>query len=374
VLSIFYIVITFLPRHTESWILAVTHEASATGSVRAFIAAVERFRLAGQVTVVAKDGGALLQDLGEGTWLRPWTGVAQLRRAARVQSLAGTAPLVERWIADRVVSQVRPDVVYVNTVLSSEYVSAAHRQGVRAVLHVHEQEPLLSWALHRNRVDITRTETVVPARIVANELAALGCPKITVLPGPVDLSSKPRQLKDPPWPTGSHRVLTVASMTSEKGTDDILEVADRLRRVGERPVHYVWVGPGERLATMREVTRRKGLNVTWVGAVRNPLDYMAAADLFVLPTHREVQGLVLLDAASMGTPCVAYASGGIPDLLNSQEALAPTGDIDALVDRVRESLQSADCRQRLAAAAAMLLPEREQRHWQQCLWAGMAAL
>jgi glycosyltransferase involved in cell wall biosynthesis len=263
---------------------------------------------------------------------------------------------------------VRPDVIYVNTVLSSEYVGVAHRRGVRAVLHVHEQEPLLSWALRRNRVDITRTETVVPARIVADELTALGCPKITVLPGPVDLSSTPRQLMDSPWPTGSHRVLTVASMLPEKGTDDILEVADRLRRVGERPVHYVWVGPGDRLATMREVTRRKGLNVTWVSAVRNPLDYMAAADLFVLPTHRDVQPLVLLEAASMGTPCVAYASGGVPDLLNSEEALAPTGDIDALVDLVRESLQSADRRHRLTAAASVLLPEREQRHWQQRLW------
>jgi glycosyltransferase involved in cell wall biosynthesis len=59
--------------------------------------------------------------------------------------------------------------------------------------------------------------------------------------------------------------------------------------------------------------------------------YLVAADVFVLPSRREPQGLVVLEAMAMGTPVIGSATGGIPDMVSADVGyLFPPGDANAL--------------------------------------------
>jgi hypothetical protein len=57
-----------------------------------------------------------------------------------------------------------------------------------------------------------------------------------------------------------------------------------------------------------------------------------AADLFVMPSLEEAFGQTALEALACGVPVVAYAAGGIPDMVRHEQTglLAPVGDSVAL--------------------------------------------
>jgi glycosyltransferase involved in cell wall biosynthesis len=75
--------------------------------------------------------------------------------------------------------------------------------------------------------------------------------------------------------------------------------------------------------------------------------HLAAADVFVLPSRSEPQGMVVLEALAMGTPVIGSTSGGIPDMVSSDVGFVfPAGDADALAAAIMEAH---DDRERLDA-------------------------
>ena len=60
-------------------------------------------------------------------------------------------------------------------------------------------------------------------------------------------------------------------------------------------------------------------NVMFTGFVDNVGDYLAAFDVFVLPSNREGIGSVLFDAMDRALPVVASRVGGVPDIVHDGE-------------------------------------------------------
>ena len=69
-------------------------------------------------------------------------------------------------------------------------------------------------------------------------------------------------------------------------------------------------------------------NLTFTGFVDNVGDYLAAFDVFILPSNREGIGSILLDAMEQGLPVVASRVGGVPDIVHRRR--------ERLADRSRE--------------------------------------
>src|SRR5205823_8936237 len=68
-------------------------------------------------------------------------------------------------------------------------------------------------------------------------------------------------------------------------------------------------------------------------------DWMAASDLFCLPSLREGCPNVVLEALSCGRPVVASHVGGVPELLDEATgAMPPPGDADALAGALERTL------------------------------------
>lgn len=65
-----------------------------------------------------------------------------------------------------------------------------------------------------------------------------------------------------------------------------------------------------------------------------PEEFMAAADVFVLPSYREGFGSVVIEAAACGIPSIASRIYGLTDAVeeNVTGLMHPPGNIDALVD------------------------------------------
>jgi glycosyltransferase involved in cell wall biosynthesis len=66
------------------------------------------------------------------------------------------------------------------------------------------------------------------------------------------------------------------------------------------------------------------------------LDLLPGFDLFILPSRYEGQPLSLLEALSVGLPCIASAVAGIPDILGEGRygSLVPAEDPAALADAI----------------------------------------
>ena len=80
---------------------------------------------------------------------------------------------------------------------------------------------------------------------------------------------------------------------------------------------------------------------------------LADADIFAFPSRSDGQGLALTEALAAGLPCVAAASGGIPELITDSHngLLVAREDVRALAGALRLLAEDTVLRQRLASAA-----------------------
>jgi len=114
----------------------------------------------------------------------------------------------------------------------------------------------------------------------------------------------------------------------------IIAVARELEQT-HRDIRFMLVGSGDDEGMLKSAAA--GLsNVTFTGFVENVGDYLAAFDVFVLPSNREGIGSVLLDAMDRALPVVASRVGGVPDIVHDGEngILIDAGRPDQLRDGI----------------------------------------
>lgn len=145
--------------------------------------------------------------------------------------------------------------------------------------------------------------------------------------------------------------ISVGRLVAGKGFDvaarAVSEVSDaKLVLVGDGPER-------ESLANLG------GTNVIFLGAL--PPDKVAiayrAADVFVLPSHREGWPNVVTEALASGLPVVATPVGGIPQIMGGEQpeaylgALVPVGDTAGFAAAIQRVLDDEKCSGRVRAFA-----------------------
>ncbi len=104
---------------------------------------------------------------------------------------------------------------------------------------------------------------------------------------------------------------------AQKGQEYIIEVA---RRTAEPhpEFQFLLVGGGDDEAMLRKLAADSP-NVAFSGWVDNVGDYLAAFDLFILPSNKEGIGGILLDAMDRALPIIASRVGGLPEIVRDGE-------------------------------------------------------
>jgi glycosyltransferase involved in cell wall biosynthesis len=135
---------------------------------------------------------------------------------------------------------------------------------------------------------------------------------------------------------GVFEILCVGRLTSAKGQHLLIDALSHLVAHG-RNVRLRLAGNGPDEPSLRVQVERLNLgnHVIFEGAVNQDRirSVYAQADLFCLPSFAEGLPVVLMEALSMGIPCVTTAITGIPELISNgiEGLLVPASDLDALV-------------------------------------------
>ena len=130
-------------------------------------------------------------------------------------------------------------------------------------------------------------------------------------------------------------VLFVGSFIHRKGLPYLIDAAEKV--VKERTnTKLLMVGDGPLKGWLLDTLRKKGLlnNFVFLGKLdENQLvSAYNAADVFVLPSIQEGQGIVLLEAQSCAKPVVAFGVGGVNEAVKDGETgfLVDVGQVDEL--------------------------------------------
>jgi glycosyltransferase involved in cell wall biosynthesis len=155
--------------------------------------------------------------------------------------------------------------------------------------------------------------------------------------------------------------LFVGRMVRDKGVFDLVEAFAALSALHE--LWELWmVGPDEDglQTTLQAEGERLGARIRWFDPTLNPERYMAAADVFVLPSYREGFGSVIIEAAACGIPSIAYRVDGVIDaIVDGRTGLfVDKGDVQCLSDAMNR-LGAENSMRKTLGEAAYLRASRE---------------
>lgn len=157
-------------------------------------------------------------------------------------------------------------------------------------------------------------------------------------------------------------VVSVSRLTREKTLELLIEAVARLPRetmlliAGEPclPEDHAYLGELEALAARLDVRTR------FLGFVENVPRLLEAADLFVLPSPKEMFGQVILEAMAMERPAVASRSYGPAEIIEDGRTglLFLPGDVADLAAKIAEMGADPERRKAMGAEARRVLVER----------------
>ncbi|MFT7507475.1 MAG: glycosyltransferase involved in cell wall biosynthesis [Acidimicrobiales bacterium] len=119
-------------------------------------------------------------------------------------------------------------------------------------------------------------------------------------------------------------------------------------------IRYVIIGDGQLASELQQQVTDIGLeqHVFFTGSLDEASRFLPAFDIFVLPSHSEAYGYVLLEAGIAHVPVIATNIGGIPDIITHEETglLVPPDNTPLLTEALQTLLTDKNLRIKLADA------------------------
>jgi glycosyltransferase involved in cell wall biosynthesis len=148
-------------------------------------------------------------------------------------------------------------------------------------------------------------------------------------------------------------ILAAGRLVYQKGYPVLIEAFAQLRKRVEAELWILGTGPDRRRLEALIRVHALERNVKLIGFQPNPQDYMRMATVFVLSSHYEGFGNVIVEALACGTPVVSTdCSFGPGEILKDEQGglLVPVADPEALASALERVITDQSLRQRLAAA------------------------
>lgn len=155
-------------------------------------------------------------------------------------------------------------------------------------------------------------------------------------------------------------LMVVGKLAQRKGLPLLLQTFQELKNK-YADLKLILVGSGEgRLNSceeeLREIIRSNAIEneVIITGDIIDVHEFLQAADIFILPSEQEGMSLALLEAMSVGLPCISTSVGAAPELIRPgvDGQLIPPSDPSALTSAITLLLENPSLRKRMGHAAS----------------------
>ncbi|MBL9120395.1 MAG: glycosyltransferase [Phycisphaerae bacterium] len=252
----------------------------------------------------------------------------------------------------RAVAEFRPDVVLASWAYPDGWAAGqlAREAGIPVVVKVHGSDlhAVASGSVRERR---TREALCMADAVIAvsddlgRRCAAIGVDPVRIhtvrngvdrdLFAPGDRATARRALG---IAADGFLLLTVANLVSVKGIDLLIEALDQVKDGGV-PIRSVIIGSGPLRRSLEQEAHRRHLPISFLGARSHATlpDWFRAANVVVLPSRAEGVPNVLLESSACGTPWIASAVGGIPEIAEAfggpNDLVAP-GDAQCLANAI----------------------------------------
>lgn len=148
-------------------------------------------------------------------------------------------------------------------------------------------------------------------------------------------------------------LIVMARLEPQKGHKILLQALSTVR--AEFPnIRLICLGTGALKDELNSLARELKLNeiVRFVGFQTNVADWLAVADIGVLPSFYEGLPLTAVETLAAGLPLVATAVDGTPEVVLDGKTglLVPPGDPAAMAGAIRQLVRQSELRQKLAKA------------------------
>lgn len=249
------------------------------------------------------------------------------------------------------------DVVYVSTVIAPAWIFAGRLAGSTVQCHVHESEPdmsrlasaILLWPLrlaHRVIANSRATGSWI-SRSTSSRVRARtrvvynGVPEVS--------PAKPAAWQ----PEGAQRLVVLGRLSHRKGQDVAVRATALLRErnydVSLTLVGDCYSGYEAVVEELKALVEEHGIqqNVKFEGYRSDPVPYLEAADIALVPSRVESFGLVAVESLMLALPTVATSVGGLPEIIADYGTgrLVPPGNPEAMAEAVAYLLDNpADAR------------------------------
>lgn len=149
-------------------------------------------------------------------------------------------------------------------------------------------------------------------------------------------------------------VLFLGRLNREKGMLDLATAfADIASQCSDVVLMLVGAEEDVPFSLVQQICGEHHERLRRVSFTPEPERYMAAADIFCLPSYREGFGQVIIEAAASGVPTVASRIYGITDAVDDGRTglLFPAGDVSALAQALLKLIVDDELRRRMGEAA-----------------------
>lgn len=252
----------------------------------------------------------------------------------------------------RLVGHVRPDVIYVSTIIIPQWPLIARLRRVRTVSHVHEAEAsgnrLVNALLYLPHMASERT--LVNSRFSLQTIRA-ALPALTRKAQVV--YNGVASPDDPPPPRekidGPLRVLYIGRLSPRKGPDVVIDAAAALRDAGREVqvtlLGAVFEGYGWFEEQLRQRARESGVDVEFAGFHPDIWPFLVQADVLVVPSRGdEPFGNTAVEGVLALRPVIASDSSGLREAAGgySTTRLIAPDDAAALSNALAETAEAWD--------------------------------
>lgn len=156
-------------------------------------------------------------------------------------------------------------------------------------------------------------------------------------------------------------ILFIGRLNTDKGPMDLAKAFNILAKEHDQ-VHLLVIGQPEDVtfSQIQETCKDFKNKLHYINFTKSPEAYMAASDIFCLPSYREGFGQVIIESASVGLPTVASDIYGIQDAIQNGVTgiLFEVRNPEALTRALKYLILNKDIREKMGAEARIRAIEK----------------